>query len=272
MVLALALTLSVAPQGQTYFEEQNFESPDISVGPIVLYFFGVVTVMALILILIPLDKLRLVFRVLFALMFAWGVLIITGFTLPMWSSITLAVIFGAAWLFWARVWLHDVLLLITLSGASAVFGYLFSPLTFVIFMLVVAVYDVIAVRFGFMIWMADRLSDIDTLPAFIFPKKLRDYLISLRSIRVGDLTKQKAADREYSILGGGDIGIPLMLAASTLYQTGMESGIVIGAFAFVGLMGAYLVQLFWLKDKPVPALPPIALACLAGYLVVHYAF
>ena len=272
MVLALALTLSVAPQGQTYFEEQNFESPDISVGPIVGYFFGVVVVMALILFLIQLDKLRLVFRVLFALMFAWGVVIITGFTLPMWTGITLGVVFGLAWLFWARVWLHDLLLLVTLSGASAVFGYLFSPLTFVIFMLVVSVYDIIAVRFGFMVWMADRLSDIDTLPAFIFPKKLRDFLISLRSVRVGDLTKQKAQEREYSILGGGDIGFPLMLAASTLYQTGMESGIVIGAFAFVGLMGAYLVQLFWLKDKPVPALPPIALACLAGYFVVNYAF
>jgi len=272
MVLALALTLSVAPQGQTYFEEQNFDSPDISLGPIVLYFFGVVVVMALILFLIPLDKLRLVFRVLFALMFAWGVLIITGFTLPMAMGISLAVIFGVTWLFWARVWLHDLLLVVTLSGASAVFGYLFAPLTFVIFMLIIAVYDVLAVRFGFMVWMADKLSDIDTLPAFIFPRKLRDFLISVRSVRVGELTKQKAAEREYSILGGGDIGIPLMLAASVLYQTGLESGIIIGAFAFVGLMGAYLVQLFWYKDKPVPALPPIALACLAGYLVVHYAY
>ncbi|MGD9142498.1 MAG: presenilin family intramembrane aspartyl protease, partial [Dehalococcoidia bacterium] len=157
MVLALVLTLSVAPQGQTYFEEQNFESPDYSLGPIVAYFFGVVVVMALILFLIPLDKLKLVFRVLFGLMFAWGVLIVTGFTLPVWAGITLAVIFGAAWLFWGRVWLHDLLLLVTLSGASAVFGYLFSPLTFVIFMLIIAVYDIVAVRFGFMVWMADRL-------------------------------------------------------------------------------------------------------------------
>ena len=272
MVLALALTLSVAPQGQTYFEEQNFTSPDISLGPIVAYFFGVVVVMALILFFIPLNKLRFVFRVLFSLMFAWGVLIVTGFTLPMAWGIALAVISGITWLFWARVWLHDLLLLVTLSGAASVFGYLFSPLTFIIFMLIIAVYDVVAVRFGFMVWMADKLSDVDTLPAFIFPKKMRDWLLSLRSVRIGDLTKQKAAEREYSILGGGDIGIPLMLSSSVLYQTGLASGIIVGAFAFVGLMGAYLVQLFWLKDKPVPALPPIAFACLIGFLVVQWVY
>ena len=256
MVLALALTLSVAPQGQTYFEEPGFTSPDVSLGPIIGYFFGVVVIMAIILFLIPLSALRVVFRVLFSLMFAWGVFII--------------VICGAAWLLWARVWLHDLLLLLTLSGASAIFGYLFSPLTFVIFMLIIAVYDVVAVRFGFMVWMADRLSDIDTLPAFIFPRKLHDWLISLRSVRVGDLTKKKAPEREYSILGGGDIGFPLMLAASVVYQNGLNGGIIVGAFAFVGLMGAYLVQLLWFKDKPVPALPPIALASLIGFLIVHF--
>lgn len=272
MVLALALTLSVAPQGQTYFEEQGFVSPDVSLGPIIGYFFGVVAVMAVILFLIPLSALRVVFRVLFSLMFAWGVFIITGFTMPLAASIPIAVICGASWLLWARVWLHDLLLLLTLSGASAIFGYLFSPLTFVIFMLIIAVYDVVAVRFGFMVWMADRLSDIDTLPAFIFPRKLRDWLIGLRRVRVGDLTKKKAPEREYSILGGGDIGFPLMLAASVVYQNGINGGIVVGAFAFTGLMGAYLVQLLWFKDKPVPALPPIALASLIGFLVVHYTF
>jgi presenilin-like A22 family membrane protease len=272
MVLALALTLSVAPQGQTYFEEQGFVSPDVSLGPIVGYFFGVVVVMAVVLFLIPLSALRVAFRVLFSLMFAWGVFIITGFTMPLAASIPIAVICGAAWLFWARVWLHDLLLLVTLSGASAIFGYLFSPLTFVIFMLIIAVYDVVAVRFGFMVWMADRLSDIDTLPAFIFPRELRDWLIGLRCVRVGDLTKKKAPEREYSILGGGDIGFPLMLAASVVYQDGLNGGIIVGAFAFIGLMGAYLLQLLWFKDKPVPALPPIALTSLIGFLVVHYTF
>lgn len=270
MVLAFVLALANARQGKTYFAEQGFASPDISIGPILAYFFSVIIVITLILFLIPLSKLRLVFRVLFALMFGWGVLIMAGFSLPLWAAYTLAVIGGALWLFWARVWLHNVLLLVTLAGAGSVFGYLFSPLTFMIFMLVVAVYDVVAVRFGFMVWMADRLSESESLPAFIFPKKLRDWTLKLRTVKVGDLSEKKLAEREHSILGGGDIGFPLMLAVSAFYQTGLASGIVIGAFALAGLMGAFLIQLTWLRGKPVPALPPIAFASLIGFLVVRF--
>jgi len=272
MVLALVLALANARQGEIFFEEQDFVSPDISILPIIAYFFGVVIVISLILFFIPLSKLRLVFRVLFALMFGWGVLIMAGFSLPMPVAYTLAAIGGIAWLFWARIWLHNVLLLVTLSGAGSVFGYLFSPLTFMIFMLIIAVYDLLAVRFGFMVWMADRLSESESLPAFIFPKKLRDWMLKLRSVSVSDLSGKKSEEREHSILGGGDIGFPLMLAVSVFYQTGLASGIVIGAFALVGLMGAFLIQLIWLKGKPMPALPPIAFASLIGFLVVWFVY
>jgi presenilin-like A22 family membrane protease len=271
-VLALVLALANARQGETYFEEQGFVSPNISIGPIIGYFFGVVIVIALILFIIPLSKLRLVFRVLFALMFGWGVLIMAGFSLTIWAAYTLAAIGGIAWLFWGRVWLHNVLLLVTISGAGSVFGYLFSPLTFMIFMLIIAVYDILAVRFGFMVWMADRLSESESLPAFIFPKRIRDWALKLRTVKVGDLSAKKSEEREHSILGGGDIGFPLMLAVSVFYQTGLESGIVIGAFALVGLMGAFLIQLYWLKGKPMPALPPITFASLIGFLVVWFVY
>ena len=270
MVLALALALGTSRRGEVYFQEHDFASPDVSLGPIVAYFFGVVIVIGLILYFIPLGKLRLVFRVLFALMFGWGVLIVTMFSLPEAAAIPIAVVSGLAWLFWARIWLHDLLLLVTLAGAGSVFGYLFSPLTFLIFMLIVAVYDVVAVRFGFMVWMADRLAEFDSLPAFIFPRRLRDWKLKLRSVRISDLTEKNTEERQYSILGGGDIGFPLMLAVAVFYPTGLAGGIIVGAFALIGLMGAFLIQLTWLKGRPMPALPPIAFAATIGYLVVRF--
>jgi presenilin-like A22 family membrane protease len=272
MVLALALALGTSRRGEVYFQEHDFASPDVSLGPIVAYFFGVVIVMGLILYFIPLGKLRYVFRVLFALMFGWGVLIVAMFSLPEAVAIAIAAVCGIAWLLWARVWLHDLLLLVTLAGAGSVFGYLFSPLTFLIFMLIVAVYDVLAVRFGFMVWMADRFSEFDSLPAFIFPRKMGDWKLKLRSVRISDLTGKRVEEREYSILGGGDIGFPLMLAVAVFYPTGLAGGIIVGAFALAGLMGAFLIQLVWLKGKPMPALPPIAFASLIGFLVVHFAY
>lgn len=267
MVLALALTLYVSIREKLFFEANQIVSPDISLGPVIAYFFGVVAVLALVLFIIPLSKLRLLFRVLFTLMFAWGVFIVVALILPTAAAYPVAIIAGIAWLFWTRVWLHDLLLLITLSGAGSVFGFLFSPWTFIIFMLVIAIYDVVAVRFGFMVWMADKLSESTTLPAFIFPKQMRDWELNLQNVRVGDLKDKESDKREYSVLGGGDIGFPLMLTVSIFFEADLASAALVGVFALMGLMSAFLIQLFWLKGRPMPALPPIALLSLIGFLI-----
>jgi len=267
MVLALGLTFYVAFREKLFFEANQVVSPNISLGPVTAYFFGVVVVMGLILFIIPLSKLRWIFRTLFTLMFAWGVFIVIALILPPAVAYTVAIIAGITWLFWDRIWLHDLLLLITLSGAGSVFGFLFSPWTFMIFMLVIAVYDAVAVRFGFMVWMADKLSESATLPAFIFPKQIRDWKLNLQNVRVGDLKKKESDKREYAILGGGDIGFPLMLAVSVFFEAGLVSAVLVGAFALMGLMSAFLIQLLWLKGKPMPALPPIAFLSLIGFLI-----
>ena len=267
MVLALALTFYVASQEKIFLEANQIVSPSISLGPVVAYFFGVVLVLALVLFVIPSSKLRLVFRVLFALMFAWGVFIITALILSQMVAYPMAVIAGIAWLFWARIWLHDLILLITLSSAGSVFGFLFSPSTFMIFMLVIAVYDVVAVRFGFMVWMADKLSESATLPAFIFPRKIGDWILSLKNVRVGDLKNEESDRREYAVLGGGDIGFPLMLAVSVFFAANLISAMLVGVFALLGLVSAFLIQSLWLRGKPMPALPPIAFFSLIGLLI-----
>jgi presenilin-like A22 family membrane protease len=47
----------------------------------------------------------------------------------------------------------------------------------------------------------------------------------------------------------------------------MTQAIVVGVFALAGLVAAFLIQMYWLKGKPMPALPPIAVLSLAGLLL-----
>jgi presenilin-like A22 family membrane protease len=270
IIAGLALALYVASLQKQFVEVNEIVSPDVSLGPGIAYFFGVVAVMALVLFIIPLSKLRLVFQLLFTLMFAWGVFILVALALPLAAAYPIAIIVAIAWLLWARVWLHNLVLIITLASAGSVFGFLFSPWTFVIFMMVIAVYDVVAVRFGFMVWMVDRLSQTVTLPAFIYPKKIRDWALSLKTVRVDELAEKPSTEREYSILGGGDIGFPLMLTVSVYFASGLNEAILVGAFALVGLMSAFLIQMVWLKGKPMPALPPITFFSFAGFLIATY--
>ena len=271
IIAGLALTLNVAPRQQEYTESHGITPPSVSSGFGIAYFLGAVAVMALILFLIPLNKLKLVFQFLFALMFAWGVFIMAFLTLPYPAAYPLAIIAGLAWLLWARVWLHNLVLLIALASAGSVFGSLFSPWAFLIVMLVIAVYDFVAVRFGFMVWMVDRLSETVTLPAFIYPKKFKEWGLSLKTVRVKELAAKPSEEREYSLLGGGDIGFPLMLASSIYFVSGLGDAVLVGGFALAGLMSAFLIQMVWLKGRPMPALPPIAFFCLIGFLIAEYA-
>jgi presenilin-like A22 family membrane protease len=270
MVLALVLTFYAARLEKLVFEASQITSPNISLGPIIAYFFGVVLVLALVLFIIPVSKLKLVFQVLFAFMFAWGIFIFAELVATFSIALPVAIIAGVVWLFWARVWLHDLILLVTMASIGSVFGFLFSPLTFMIFMLVISLYDVLAVRFGLMVWMADKLSESATLPAFIFPKNSGDWNLSLAQIRFEELQKEAPAKRDYSILGGGDIGFPLMLAVSVFFEYNLSAAMLVGAFALAGLISAFLIQILWLKGKPMPALPPIAFFSLVGFLIIYF--
>jgi presenilin-like A22 family membrane protease len=270
MVLALALSLFIATHQKTFLEASELPYQDTSLWFMIGYFFAAVAIIVVILFILPLKKLGLFFRLLYTLLFALGVFIIVYPILPDFAAYSLAIITGVLWLFWARIWLHDLILLITLAGISAVFGFFISPWTFMIFMLVISVYDVLAVRFGLMIWMADKLSASASLPAFIFPKLTGDWRINLKKIQVGELKKQESEKREYTILGGGDIGFPLMLSVSVFFEDGLPGAILVGAFALVGLMAAFLIQKIWLKGKPMPALPPIAFLSLIGFAIATF--
>jgi presenilin-like A22 family membrane protease len=272
MVAALVLTLFIAVREKGFVQENQIVSPDVTLAPVTIYFFAVVAVMAVVLFLIPLRWLKYVFKILFALMFAWGAFIVSGLSAPTWVAYIAGAVAGFAWLLWARIWLHDLLLLIALAAAGSVFGFLFSPWTFMIFMLIIALYDFLAVRFGFMVWMADRLSETTSLPAFVFPRQMKDWKLKLAAVRFGELKEKAAAEREYAVLGGGDIGFPLMLVVAVFFETDLAASMVVGVFALAGLIAAFLIQASWLKGKPMPALPPIALLSLVGFLIATQVF
>lgn len=65
-----------------------------SLGPVLIYVLAAAAVLGLTLSLIPLTALRLVLRLLFALLFSWGAFIATVFYLPLPLAITMAVVIG----------------------------------------------------------------------------------------------------------------------------------------------------------------------------------
>ncbi len=258
------------PRVATFISENNIATPEVSIWPILIYFFSVVVVLGVVLFVIPVARLKLVLRILFAILYTWGVVIIAGLSLPFAAAIAIGVVVALIWLFFPYVILQNLLLLITLVAVGAVFGSLISPWTVVWILLAISLYDVVAVRLGYMMWLARKLSESDTLPAFIVPKRGTDWRMNLRGETVTKLFDEESGEREFSLLGGGDLGFPLVFIASVYAAYGFGGALIVAGASVAGLIFAYLLQIFWLKGKPLPALPPICFLSFLGFLGVYF--
>ena len=272
-ILGAAITFYIAYRELKYLQENpQIVLPQVSPQFPVIYFFSAVVVIGLILFLIPVSKLKWVFRILFVLLYTWGVFVVLTFTLQsQWILVViLAFTAGLAWFFRPSVWLQNILMLLALVGVGSVFGVLLTPWPIMVFLLVVAVYDFLAVRFGYMMWMVKKLSQSDSLPAFIIPKTRSNWNQNLKYKTAHTIIEGEAAERDYSILGGGDIGFPLILMVSVYANYGFGNSLIVAVFSLVGLISAFVIQSLFLKGKPMPALPPIAVSSLIGLLIVLY--
>jgi presenilin-like A22 family membrane protease len=209
-------------------------------------------------------------RTLFAFLFSWGVFITLVFWIPPVVALLISVAVGFTWFFVPRVWLHNLLMMLAIVSLGSVFGRLLSPWTSMILILGLAVYDFIAVRFGYMLWMAKKMAESSTLPAFIIPRYAAEWNSSLKQSGFTKLIEENSFEKKYSILGGGDVGFPLLLISSVFFGYGFTDAILVAVFSVLGLICAYWIQATWLKGKPMPALPPIAVLCLIALMIVRY--
>jgi len=269
LVISQIFTIFTAFRERDFIETYQITPPQVPLGIPVAYFFGAVVLLGVFLLLIPTSKLRMAMKIIFALLFSWGMFIGLGFSLPVALAAIISITGVLLWFFQPLVWLHNLLMIVTLVSVGSVFGFLLSPWTAISFMLVVSVYDLLAVRFGYMMWMAKKLSQSDALPAFVIPRTISDWNLNLKAAGFTKLFEGESAEREFSILGGGDIGFPLLLVVSVFFAYGFTKSVIVAAFSLLGLICAYLIQMLFLKGKPMPALPPIFLASLVGFLIVY---
>ncbi len=262
--------ISIWPGPETLPSGQVIQTPAYSsLGPIVIYFLAVTAGVALALTLIPKSSLRLALRLVFAFLFAWGALIAFAFWLPMAAAIIIAVTVAVACFLKPRVWFHDFVMILAMASLGAVFGRFVTPWTAMAVMGALAIYDIVAVRLGFMMWLAARMSRVGVLPALVIPKSPSQWRANLRERAIENVVDQKPAERDYSILGGGDIAFPCLLTTSVYFAYDLATASIIASFTLVGFMLAYLIQALFLKGKAMPALPPIAALALAGLLIVR---
>lgn len=156
------------------------------------------------------------------------------------SAIVIAVAFGLGlgFLKTAFPWLKNIVAVIATAGAGAVFGFSFSFYHALIFLILLSIYDYIAV------FKTKHMIEI----ARVLSKKGTSFLIS---------SKQKTMHGEISFeLGTGDMLIPIILEVS-----GYRINPIYSAIAFsASLFSLFVLFILLTKKKTVlPALPIIAI-------------
>jgi presenilin-like A22 family membrane protease len=261
--------ITIWPTQTTSASGQVTQIPaESSLLPILIYFLSAVIVIGIVLFVIPVSALKTVFKVIFAFLFTWSIFVISILWLPLIASILIAAFIGIFWFFNPRVWLHSLVMLLAMVALGEVFGRFISPWTAMVLLTALAIYDFLAVRFGYMMWMVKKMSESTTLPAFIIPYKFSEWTSSLKKTGIIDLVEQRAEERKYSILGGGDIGFPVLLVSSVYFAHGLSDGLIVAGFALVGLVSAYFIQAKFLKGNAMPALPPIAVMSIIGLVLI----
>jgi len=152
------------------------------------------------------------------------------------------------------------------GGLAAIFVPVINIFAAFMLLIIISVYDIIAVN---------KTKHMVTLAAFQAKSKVFAGLMLPYSYTGGKPTKKKTPKKEsrIAVLGGGDIGFPLIFAGvvmkglmvSNPELIGFAKAIIIPVFAMLALS---FLLLTGKKDRFYPAMPYLTAGCFLGYAAV----
>lgn len=158
------------------------------------------------------------------------------------------------------VLLHNLGIILGIGGIGAVFGLSISIEFGILLLIVLSLYDIIAVYVTkHMVTMARSMIESGAVFGFLIPLKFRGFLYGREEAKAG-------IGENFMVLGSGDIALPLIFAAS-LVRVSMISAVIVATFSLLGLFITHILFLNQEKRRAMAALPPIATMTIIGYLI-----
>ena len=172
---------------------------------------------------------------------------------------------------------HNLSEIFIYGGLAAIFVPMFSVVGAILLLLVMSAYDIYAVRGSkHMVSLARFQASSNIFAGLAIPylpnnertaqkgrKQVKEHLKGSAKgvVRMGFAP--------VAVLGGGDMGLPLLFAGAVMKEAGFLKALVIPVFAAVAL---FLLLYRGEKGKFYPAMPFITAGCLVGYAVVRVLF
>ena len=185
-------------------------------------------------------------------------------------------------IFKPNVYLHNLTELFVYGGLAAIFVPIMNLYSVILVLLLISVYDVWAVfKSKHMAIMANFQTETNLFAGLLIPysnnkltkfhnKALKTQKPSI--IKINTLGKKnsvivpkQASTVKNAVLGGGDIGFPLMFAGVVMKSFGLYKTLLLPVFVTIGLL---FLLLYSKEDKFYPAMPVLTLASFIGYGII----
>jgi len=231
----------------------KLERPDVAPEFSIWYIIGAVIIgTVLILLIIRFNKVLLwklwfYFAVVLCLQIALAAFI------PALVSFILALVLGFFKVFRPNLYIHNATELFLYGGLASIFVPILNVFYAFILLLALSCYDMYAVwQSKHMIKMAKFQTQSGIFAGLLIPYKVS--AVSARGPRKPVRT---------AVLGGGDIGFPLIFSGTVLAASGFIPALVVSLGASAALLVLLLLSQ---KDKFYPAMPFLTLGCALGYI------
>ncbi len=232
----------------------GLERPDVAPKVSVVYILLALLIGTVLILLIVRWQKVILWKVWFwlavvlCLHIAFGAFVSSGY------AFALAFVLGSLKIFRPGIVVHNVTELFIYGGLASIFVPLLTTVTAVVLLALISVYDMYAV------WRSEHMTRMAVFQAQsgIFAGLLLPYAPHKVLLRA-----PKGAGRvRTAILGGGDIGFPLIFAGVVMKELGMQPAVLVSLGASLALLG-----LLWFGQKKrfYPAMPFLTVGCLIGY-------
>ncbi len=251
------------------------ERPDFQGYQSFLYLaFGIVFGTIILLILIKFRQKR-IWKIWFSLAIFIGSAIALGVLLPWYVAAILAAVIVFFKVCKPNVLVHNISEVLIYSGIAVLLVPLFDVFWMVVVMVLIAIYDAIAVwKSKHMVSMAKFQTESKVFAGLMLPyDKKKDKIMMHR--RLEKLKPSKKGNIQTAILGGGDIAFPLLFTGAVMEGL-IRSGIpkftsfllvlIIVITATAALTGLFVYSK---KGKFYPAMPFLSAGCFVGWGIMH---
>ncbi len=173
-------------------------------------------------------------------------------------AVFIALILTIFRVFKPNIIIHNASEIFIYGGLAAIFIPVLSLRSIIILLIVISIYDVIAVwKTKHMISLAKFQAESNVFAGLSIPYGKR--------VETKKRPISAQIETNHAILGGGDIGFPLLFSGVVFKMSGFIPGFIVSLTAALAL---FILLIIAEKKKFYPAMPFLTIGCIVGYFLV----